>query len=72
MHMDTQTLTKLKNRLHRLEGMLRGIESMADADRDTSEIIQQLWAVRQSITSTVLSLIQDKDMALLLKLIKRL
>jgi DNA-binding FrmR family transcriptional regulator len=70
--MKNQTKLRLKNRLHRLEGQLRGIEAMIDADRENNEIVQQLWAVRQSLTSAILYLIEaEEDAQLLFKMFKR-
>ncbi len=59
--MDEATRGKLQNRLHRLEGQLRGIENMVYAERDLAEVVQQLWAVRGSVTAVVLSLIEAEE-----------
>jgi len=70
--MKNQTKLRLKNRLHRLEGQLRGIETMIDANRENDEILQQLWAVRQALSSAILYLVSEvEEPKLLLKLFKK-
>ncbi|MEX1052232.1 MAG: metal-sensitive transcriptional regulator [Patescibacteria group bacterium] len=39
----------LKQRINRLVGQLRGIEKMISEDRDCSEILQQITAVKKAI-----------------------
>lgn len=41
-------------RLRRIEGQVRGVQRMLDADRDCAEILQQLSAVRSALQSAVL------------------
>jgi CsoR family transcriptional regulator, copper-sensing transcriptional repressor len=50
---------KVKNRLSRIEGQLRGVQKMIDADRDCKEILQQLIAIRAAIQSASLNFMQD-------------
>lgn len=40
---------KLIQRLHRIEGQVRGIEAMMEEERDCREILQQLAAVRSAV-----------------------
>lgn len=40
---------KIRNRLSRCEGQLRGISSMMEEEKDCKEIVSQLSAVRSSI-----------------------
>lgn len=44
---------RVKNRLSRAEGQLRGINKMMDEGRDCSEILAQLTAVRSSIDRVI-------------------
>lgn len=39
----------ISNRINRLIGQLRGIEKMVKAERDCSEILQQVSAVKKAI-----------------------
>ena len=43
------TKDRLIQRLHRIEGQVRGIASMLDNERDCHEIVQQLSAVRSAV-----------------------
>ncbi len=40
---------KLVQRLHRIEGQVRGVESMLDEGRDCREILQQLAAIHSAV-----------------------
>ncbi|MEQ8692000.1 MAG: metal-sensitive transcriptional regulator [Pseudomonadales bacterium] len=42
---------KLKIRLHRIEGQVRGIAKMLDEDRSAQDILMQLRAVRAALAS---------------------
>lgn len=68
--MTDEQKSKTKNRLHRLEGQLRGIENMVYANREVSDIVQQLWAVRASVTTTALALVEESASSA--ELLKRL
>ncbi len=48
---DSDSKAKLKARLARLEGQLRGIQKMVDEDRECQDIVQQLSAVRSGLNS---------------------
>ncbi|WP_455675702.1 metal-sensitive transcriptional regulator [Pradoshia sp.] len=44
---------KVKNRLSRMEGQLRGIQRMMDEGKDCQEVITQLSAVRSGVERTI-------------------
>jgi DNA-binding FrmR family transcriptional regulator len=46
------------NRLRRIEGQIRGIEDMLAKERGESDIIIQLEAVKSSVSSAILSLLE--------------
>jgi len=50
---------QIMHRLARIEGQLRGVQKMIDANRNCKDIIQQLVAIRASIQSASLSFMQD-------------
>jgi DNA-binding FrmR family transcriptional regulator len=50
---------KLIQRLHRIEGQIRGVESMLDEERDCREIMQQLAAIHSAVQSTSRTFLQD-------------
>ncbi len=54
-----QVKDQIINRLARIEGQIRGVQKMIDANRDCKDIIQQLVAIRGSIQSASLSFMQD-------------
>ena len=47
------------SRLKRIEGQVRGIETMVEEERDCREIIQQLTAVRSAVNAATLAFLQD-------------
>jgi DNA-binding FrmR family transcriptional regulator len=49
----------LKKRLHRIEGQVRGIERMVDADRYCIDILTQVAAVRTALESLSLEVLED-------------
>ena len=49
---NSQTKENLIKRLRRIEGQLRGVQSMLDEERDCREIMQQLSAVSSAVKST--------------------
>jgi DNA-binding FrmR family transcriptional regulator len=49
---NSQTKEKLIKRLRRIEGQLRGVQSMLDEERDCREIMQQLSAISSAVKST--------------------
>ena len=44
---------KLKNRLSRMEGQLRGIQRMMEEGQDCKDVVNQLSAVRSGIERTI-------------------
>lgn len=56
---DPESKENIKHRLSRIEGQLRGVQKMIDADRDCREILQQLIAIRAGVQSASLSFMQD-------------
>ena len=48
--MAPDTQTKLLNRLRRIEGQVRGIAGMVEADRYCIDVLTQLQAVRAALT----------------------
>jgi DNA-binding FrmR family transcriptional regulator len=49
---------RLINRLRRIEGQVRGIQNMIGQDRDCTDIIQQLSAVRSAVQQTGLEVMR--------------
>ena len=49
---------KISNRLHRIEGQVRGIERMVDEDRYCIDILTQVAAVKTALDSLALQLLQ--------------
>jgi DNA-binding FrmR family transcriptional regulator len=47
---------QLQNRLRRIEGQVRGIQSMVDDDRWCPEILQQIAAAQAALTKVALAL----------------
>lgn len=47
-----ETKTKLIQRLRRIEGQVRGVQSMLNDERDCREIMQQLTAIHSAVQST--------------------
>ena len=56
---NTVTKKNLIQRLRRIEGQLRGLQSMLDDGRDCREIMQQLQAAHSAIESTSRVFLQD-------------
>jgi CsoR family transcriptional regulator, copper-sensing transcriptional repressor len=49
----------LSRRLRRIEGQVRGVQSMVAEERDCREILQQLTAVRSAVNSVTQLLMQE-------------
>ena len=49
---DESSKRKLIKRLRRIEGQIRGVQTMLDEERDCRDIMQQLTAIHSSIQST--------------------
>ncbi|KUK46066.1 MAG: hypothetical protein XD73_1056 [Anaerolinea thermophila] len=56
---DPESKENIKHRLSRIEGQLRGVQKMIDADRDCRDILQQLIAIRAGVQSASLSFMRD-------------
>lgn len=50
---------KLINRLRRIEGQVRGVQSMLADERNCSDILQQLSAIRSAVQGVSLLLVED-------------
>ena len=50
---------KLKNRLRRIEGQVRGVERMVDEDRYCIDIITQISAVQAALDKVALGVLDD-------------
>ena len=50
---------KIANRLHRIEGQVRGIERMVEDDRYCIDILTQVAAVKTALDSLSLQLLED-------------
>ncbi len=62
------TKQKLIQRLRRVEGQVRGVESMLEDERDCREILQQLSAIHSAVQSTSRIFLQEYVLACLLEL----
>jgi CsoR family transcriptional regulator, copper-sensing transcriptional repressor len=54
-----ETKKNLIRRLKRIEGQVRGVQSMLDEERDCQEIMQQLTAIHSAVQSTSRIFLQD-------------
>lgn len=54
-----ETKQKLVQRLRRIEGQVRGVESMLNEERDCREIMQQLAAIHSAVQATSRIFLQD-------------
>ena len=54
-----ETKEQLIKRLRRIEGQVRGLQSMLDEERDCREIMQQLSAVSSAVKSTSRTYFRD-------------
>lgn len=50
---------EMKTRLRRLEGQVRGIQTMLDDGRDCKEVVQQLSSIRAAVQSANLFFIRE-------------
>jgi len=58
-HGYTQDKDALVNRLHRIEGQVRGIERMVDEDRYCIDILTQISAVTTALESLAFRILDD-------------
>ncbi len=56
---EQDTKEKLIQRLHRIEGQVRGVETMLEEERDCREILQQLSAIHSAIQGVSRLFLQD-------------
>lgn len=54
-----ETKENLIHRLKRIEGQVRGVQTMLDDERDCQEIMQQLTAIHSAVQSTSRIFLQD-------------
>ena len=59
---------KMIQRLRRVEGQIRGVETMLEEERDCQEILQQLSAIRSAVQSASRMFLQEYATACLLEL----
>lgn len=50
---------KLKNRLRRIEGQVRGVLGMMESEKDCKELVGQLSAVRAAVDKTIALVIAE-------------
>lgn len=51
--------SSIQDRLHRIEGQVRGIEAMVKEEKDVSLVITQIQAVTSSLESVKLELVKQ-------------
>jgi len=56
---DEQTLLTLQDRLGKIEGQVRGIGRMIDAQRPTQEVLQQLASIRSAVKGLTKSVMRN-------------
>ena len=56
---NNESKEKLIQRLRRIEGQVRGVQTMLDEERDCREIMQQLTAIHSAVQSTSRAFFQD-------------
>ncbi len=60
MKLDNQQVKdSLSGRLRRIEGQVRGVQSMVAEGRDCGEILQQLAAIQSAVRSASLAFIEE-------------
>jgi DNA-binding FrmR family transcriptional regulator len=58
-HLYTQDKESLLKRLNRIEGQVKGIKKMVDADRYCIDIVQQLTSVSSAISEVSLAVLRS-------------
>ena len=53
-------ISKIQNRLKRIEGQIRGVEEMVSILRPTDDIIIQLSAIRSAVDSLLINIVEDE------------
>jgi CsoR family transcriptional regulator, copper-sensing transcriptional repressor len=56
---NTQVKINLMNRLHRIEGQVRGVELMIEENRDCREILQQFSSIRSAMHGATLAFMRE-------------
>jgi CsoR family transcriptional regulator, copper-sensing transcriptional repressor len=56
---DQESKEKLINRLRRIEGQVRGVQSMLSEERNCRDILQQLSAIRSAVQGVSMLLLED-------------
>jgi DNA-binding FrmR family transcriptional regulator len=56
---NNESKQKVIQRLRRIEGQVRGVQSMLEEERDCREIMQQLTAIHSAVQSTSRAFFQD-------------
>lgn len=56
---DPAVKSELLKRVHRIEGQVRGVARMIEEDRDCSEILQQLSAIRAAAHQAAVELVRE-------------
>ena len=50
---------KILNRISRIEGQMRGLRLMIENEKDCSQIVNQVMAVREAVASLGVEILQD-------------
>jgi len=50
---------QMLNRLHRIEGQMRGVARMVEEERECREILQQLTSIRSAINGAITAYLED-------------
>ena len=58
-HMERTNSARLRNRLSRIEGQVRGIAKMIDEDRYCIDVLTQLQAVRAALACVETEMLKD-------------
>jgi DNA-binding FrmR family transcriptional regulator len=53
------TKDELQKRLRRIEGQVRGVQKMLEENRDCSEVVQQLSAIRSAVQGASLMFMRE-------------
>ena len=55
----TENKDAVRNRLRRIEGQVRGVEGMVDADRYCIDVVTQITAIQAALDKVALELLED-------------
>ena len=58
-HGNTENKEPLLKRLRRIEGQVRGVESMVEEDRYCIDVVTQITAIQSALDKVALSLLED-------------